>query len=40
VTAGAFGAGRPHRDLRLSPEHAVFVDGVLIPVHLLVNARL
>jgi Hint domain len=37
VTAGAFGAGMPHRDLLLSPEHAVFVDGVLIPVHLLVN---
>jgi hypothetical protein len=37
VIAGAFGVGMPHRDLLLSPEHAVFVDGVLIPVHLLVN---
>ena len=37
VRRGAFGAGMPHRDLRLSPEHAVFVNGVLIPVHLLVN---
>jgi hypothetical protein len=27
----------PHRDLVLSPDHAVFVDDVLIPVHLLVN---
>ncbi len=37
VAAGAFGPGRPHRDLWLSPDHAVFADGVLIPVRLLVN---
>ncbi|MGE0221663.1 MAG: Hint domain-containing protein [Acetobacteraceae bacterium] len=37
VAAGAFGAGRPSRDLYLSPDHAVFVDGVLIPVRCLVN---
>ncbi len=37
VRRGAFGAGLPHRDLFLSPDHAVFVDGVLIPVRYLVN---
>jgi hypothetical protein len=39
VCAGAFGDGRPQRDLRLSPNHAVFVDGVLIPVRHLLNGR-
>ncbi len=34
---GAFGEGRPNRDLWLSPDHAVFVDGALIPVRHLVN---
>ena len=37
VTAGAFGPGRPRRDLRLSPDHAVFVEGVLIPIRYLIN---
>lgn len=37
VRAGAFGDGLPVRDLRLSPGHAVYVDGVLIPVSHLVN---
>ena len=37
VLAGAFGPGRPARDLWLSPDHAVFVEGVLIPVQYLVN---
>lgn len=37
VRAGAFGDGVPARDMRLSPDHAVFVDGVLIPVRYLVN---
>ena len=37
VAAGAFGAGVPVRDLYLSPDHAVYVDGVLIPVKRLVN---
>ncbi len=27
IAAGAFGAGRPHRSLHLSPDHAVYVDG-------------
>jgi hypothetical protein len=33
----AFGPGQPNRALRLSPDHAVFIDGVLIPVRNLVN---
>ena len=37
VTAGAFGPGLPRRDLLLSPDHAVFCAGVLIPVRHLVN---
>ncbi len=37
VRAGAFGNGVPVRDLWLSPDHAVFVDGVLIPVKHLIN---
>ncbi len=37
VSAGAFGPGLPVRDLVLSPDHAVYVDGVLIPVRYLVN---
>lgn len=37
VTAHAFGPGLPAREVRLSPGHAVFVDGVLVPVGNLVN---
>jgi hypothetical protein len=37
VKAGAYGGGVPHRDVWLSPDHAVFVDGVLIPVRYLIN---
>jgi hypothetical protein len=37
VRADAFAPGVPHRDLLLSPEHALLCDGVLIPVRLLVN---
>ncbi len=37
VLAGAFGPGLPSRDLLLSPDHAVFIEGVLIPVHCLIN---
>ena len=29
----------PHRDLYLSPEHCLFIDGALIPVKWLVNGR-
>jgi collagen type I/II/III/V/XI/XXIV/XXVII alpha len=37
IAAGAFGRRRPGRALWLSPDHAVFVDGVLIPVRYLIN---
>ena len=37
VRAGAFGPGAPARDLWLSPDHAVFVDDLLIPIHCLIN---
>lgn len=37
IRAHAFGEGLPVRDLRLSPGHAVFVDGVLVPAGHLVN---
>jgi hypothetical protein len=37
IAAGAFGPGLPRADVRLSPDHAVFVDDVLIPVRHLVN---
>ncbi len=38
VLAGAFGVDLPTRDLVLSPGHAVFSDGVLIPIDFLINA--
>ena len=38
VAAGAFGPGRPHSDLFLSPDHAVYVNDVLIPIRHLINA--
>ncbi len=37
ICKDAFGEGLPHRELWLSPEHAVFVDGVLIPIIRLAN---
>ena len=37
VRAGAFGPGLPRRDLLLSPDHSLFVDGVLVPVRCLLN---
>ena len=37
IAVDAFGEGRPCRDLFLSPDHAVFVGDVLIPVKYLVN---
>jgi T5SS/PEP-CTERM-associated repeat protein len=37
ITAGALGEGKPDRDLWLSPDHALFVDGRLLPAHCLVN---
>ncbi len=37
IAAGALGAGRPRRDLRLSPQHALLVGTVLVPAVALVN---
>jgi hypothetical protein len=37
IAPGAFGPNRPLRPLRLSPLHAIYVDGVLVPVTHLVN---
>jgi hypothetical protein len=37
IKAGAFGAGLPERDLRVSPDHALFIDGHLIEAKTLVN---
>ena len=37
VAAHAFGPGLPHTDLFLSPDHAVFVDNVLVPIRYLIN---
>lgn len=37
ISAHAFGPAIPHRDLYLSPDHAVLAGGVLIPVKYLVN---
>jgi Hint domain len=37
VAAHAFGRGRPRRALYLSPDHAVFLNGVLIPVRYLID---
>jgi hypothetical protein len=38
VMANAFGPGQPRRELLLSPDHAVFVDDVLIPIKYLLNS--
>jgi len=37
VRASAFDKGLPLRDLVLSPDHALYIDGVLVPVQRLVN---
>jgi hypothetical protein len=37
IAAHSFGPGAPGRDLLLSPDHAVFAEGVLIPVKHLIN---
>ncbi len=37
VHAGAFADGVPQQDVVLSPDHAIYADGVLVPVRYLVN---
>jgi hypothetical protein len=37
ILAGAFGPGLPERDLRVSPDHALYIDGHLIEAKTLVN---
>jgi len=37
ISAHAFGIGLPARDLFLSPDHALYAEGVLVPVKHLIN---
>ena len=39
VRKGALADNVPHRDLRVTKGHALYLDGVLIPVEFLVNHR-
>jgi autotransporter-associated beta strand protein len=39
IQAGAFRRQAPRQDLFLSPDHAVFADGILIPIKHLINGR-
>ncbi len=37
IAAGAFGPNRPGKELFLSPDHAVYIEDVLIPIKHLIN---
>ncbi len=37
ILRDALAPGQPHRDLRVSPDHGLFVEGRLIPAKLLIN---
>ncbi len=39
VRAGAFGSGQPSRDLVVSPLHALWLEGVMVPAICLVDGR-
>lgn len=39
IRPNAFAPGTPAADLWLSPDHAVFADGILVPVRYLLNGR-
>ncbi len=39
IAAGALGDNLPHRPLYISPDHSMYLDGVLVPAQLLVNGR-